>query len=154
MRLWVNLPCVHLPPSSFTQPNSMDAPLDPERAARAGLVHTQVVCAVVVDGQRLGFPGGARAPPPAYQALAERCMDPNPAARPSFDQALAAIRRMRPEHPALRRAPQAQGAPAPPGAVTGSGGAAGSAPHGQRLAPGGRFAPGTEAGAARVAVSA
>ena len=148
--------------SSFpsTVAHSTDAPLTLERAARAGLVHTQVVCAVVVDGQRLGCPGGARAPPPAYQALAERCMDPNPAARPSFDQALAAIRRMRPEHPALRRAPQGQAAPAPPGAVagsgvvTGSGAAAGPASLGQRLAPGGRFAPGAEARAAHVAVSA
>jgi len=148
--------------SSFysTDAHSTDAPLTLERAARAGLVHTQVVCAVAVDGQRLGFPGGPRAPPAAYQALAERCMDPNPAGRPSFDQALVAIRRMRPEHPAVRRAPQGQVAPAPPGAVsgsgvvTGSGAATGSAPRGPRLAPGGRFAPGAEAGAACLAVSA
>ncbi|KAK9837249.1 hypothetical protein WJX81_001439 [Elliptochloris bilobata] len=41
--------------------------------AWVGMVHTQIVCAVAVDGQRLGFPKGVRAPPRAYQALASRC---------------------------------------------------------------------------------
>jgi len=111
-------------------------------APRAGLVHTQVVCAVAVDGQRLGFPGGARAPPPAYQALAERCMDPNPAARPTFSEALALIRSMRPAHPALRRAPAAPAAPARPG------GAARRAQSYERLAPGGRLVPNPDAASA------
>jgi len=113
-----------------------------EYAARAGVVHTQVVCAVAVDGQRLGFPGGARAPPPAYQALADRCMDTNPAARPTFSEALALIRSMRAAHPALRRAPAAQAAPARPG------GAARRAQSYERLAPGGRLVPNPDAASA------
>jgi len=126
----------------------MDAALYLERAARAGLVHTQVVCAVAVDGQRLGFPDGERAPPAPYQALADRCMDPNPAARPTFSEALALIRSMRPEHPALRRAPQAQAA------LARRAGAARRAQSCEWLAPGGRLVPSAETGATSAAMSA
>ena len=58
------------------------------------MVHTQIVCAVAVDGQRLGFPKGVRGPPRPYMTLASRCMDPNPAARPTFAEVIETIKRI------------------------------------------------------------
>ena len=89
------------------------------------MVHTQIVCAVAVDGQRLGFPKGVRAPPRDYQALANRCMDPNPAARPTFGGVTETMRRMADAHPTLQAVMEGGGAPAqwapapPPGPRTG-----------------------------------
>ena len=95
----------------------------------AGMVHTQIVCAVAVDGQRLGFPKGVRAPQRDYQALANRCMSPNPAARPTFGEVLEKVRGMANAHPTLRlmlegsaASQQVQGprqGPAPGGLFTG-----------------------------------
>ena len=76
------------------------------------MVHTQIVCAVAVDGQRLGFRKGVRAPPRDYQGLANRCMDPNPAARPTFGEVTEAIRRMAAAHPTPQLVMEGGGAPA------------------------------------------
>ncbi|KXZ51728.1 hypothetical protein GPECTOR_11g175 [Gonium pectorale] len=60
----------------------------------AGLRHGQIIVMVVTQGARLRFPDGC---PPAYEALALSCMDPDSRRRPTIENVLAeleALRRM------------------------------------------------------------